>query len=478
MTTLPTYDAFISYRRADGARVARWLRAELQQFRLPPGVDSEHAPLRAYLDTAYQRASSDFYAQTIKPALLNSRFLIVVATPAAANRSAGEDWMWREIADYLAQNGPTRVVLVRAVGELLGALPAGLQERAPNLDVVDLRGASRFSFLNPVRNGRLADELVKILGVLLELPPDQMPLLRREEERRQQRRLGATAGALAAILVAAIGLTTFALTSRWQAKEAVESSLFATGRLLISTVRTLEDLGASADARSTLINDACDLMEKLDRESQETPPALATATCKVERALSWQALGESTRARTMMADAVASAEAMYRAEPSADGAFAVFKTYRRRLQLFDARDQAKHEAEVMKTVERFEQLSDAHPSMPQFAEDGAELLIDLLRSSKTGADEKSFARAERAIKLLKVALAAQEGDTPAAVERLQLKRAGLAAVLAVAKPMERSRWTAESREALKGLGTPRGDEAKAAFERTRTQLDALESGSM
>lgn len=202
----------------------------------------------------YQRASSDFYAQTIKPAFLKSRFLIVVATPAAEKRSAqGEDWMCREIEDYLAEHGPTRVVLVRAGGELLGALPAGLQDRAPNLDVVDLRGANRFSFLNPLRGGRLADELVKILAVLLELPPDQMPLLRRGEEPRQQRRLGATAGTLAAILLGAVGLTTFALTSRWQAKEAVQSSLFATGRLLISTVRTLEDSGASAELMATAL---------------------------------------------------------------------------------------------------------------------------------------------------------------------------------------------------------------------------------
>lgn len=87
-----TYDAFISYRRADGGRTARWLRRELEAFR-PPRTLRDRLPerLRIYLDTAYERGTTDFFDNTIRPALLASRFLIVVATPEAVHRPNGQD---------------------------------------------------------------------------------------------------------------------------------------------------------------------------------------------------------------------------------------------------------------------------------------------------------------------------------------------------------------------------------------------------
>ena len=56
------YDAFISDRRSDGGRTARWLRRELQAFR-PPRTLRDRLPrrLRIYLDAAYERGSTDFF---------------------------------------------------------------------------------------------------------------------------------------------------------------------------------------------------------------------------------------------------------------------------------------------------------------------------------------------------------------------------------------------------------------------------------
>jgi hypothetical protein len=89
------YDAFISYRRSDGMAVARWLRPALVGYRLPKAFRGKYgSKLSVYLDTAYERATSDFYQLNIKPALLSSRFLIVVATPDATRRPGGmEDWI-------------------------------------------------------------------------------------------------------------------------------------------------------------------------------------------------------------------------------------------------------------------------------------------------------------------------------------------------------------------------------------------------
>ena len=97
------YDAFVSYRRSDGNKVARWLRRELQAFRLPGSLGGRfNRQLRVYLDTAYERGPSDFYELNIKPAVLSSRFLLVVATPDALGRLGGEDWIVREVSDFVA----------------------------------------------------------------------------------------------------------------------------------------------------------------------------------------------------------------------------------------------------------------------------------------------------------------------------------------------------------------------------------------
>ena len=85
------YGAFISYRRRDGAVLARWLRWRLQLFELPPellSLLSEEARAlhsrkpRIYLDTAYEKPSDDFLTKKIYPALDQSRRLILISTPS------------------------------------------------------------------------------------------------------------------------------------------------------------------------------------------------------------------------------------------------------------------------------------------------------------------------------------------------------------------------------------------------------------
>ena len=191
------YDAFISYRRSDGSRIAGWLRRELQQFRPPRRLSARlDRPFRVYLDTAYERGSIDFYQRTIQPALMASRHLIVLATPDAVQRAGhAEDWIRREIDDFTAGQYAENVIVVRAAGEFDGPLPANLAERFPNVQIVDLRGAGRVWYLNPLRAPRFAAEKLKIIAPMLDLAPDEMPVLRQEEERKQQTRLGNLAGA-------------------------------------------------------------------------------------------------------------------------------------------------------------------------------------------------------------------------------------------------------------------------------------------
>ena len=88
-STILQFDAFISYRRLDGsghaARLRQWLS---KNTRLPPDVSTvREEPLEVYQDTAFERATDDFYAKEVRPALRASRHLIVVATPSAGGPS-------------------------------------------------------------------------------------------------------------------------------------------------------------------------------------------------------------------------------------------------------------------------------------------------------------------------------------------------------------------------------------------------------
>jgi hypothetical protein len=93
------YDVFISYRRLEGSGVARWLRDHLESYRLPSALRAGRAPIKAYLDTAFERATEDFWVQNIDPALHRSRFLLVIVTPSVFDPRADgpPSWVEREI---------------------------------------------------------------------------------------------------------------------------------------------------------------------------------------------------------------------------------------------------------------------------------------------------------------------------------------------------------------------------------------------
>ena len=160
--------------------------------------------LRAYLDTAYERGALDFFENTIRPALLASRFLIVVATPDAVLRpSPQDDWIKREIDEFIAAPNRGNLLLVRGGGDFDGPLPADLSARFPHIEIVDLRNVGRFWRLNPLRASRVSGELLKLIAPIAGVAPQDMPILRREQERIQQTRLGTAAGAALAILLGA-----------------------------------------------------------------------------------------------------------------------------------------------------------------------------------------------------------------------------------------------------------------------------------
>lgn len=324
MSDLP-YDVFISYRRSDGSKTAQWLRRELQSFRAPRALRGKFSrKLRVYLDVAFEKGTVDFYEHTIRPALLASRHLLVIATPDAALRdNGGNDWIRREIDEFCSGDNGSNLLLVRGAGPFDGPLPGDLSDRFRNMEIVDLRDVSRFWFLNPLRASRIANEKIKLIAPLIGIEASDMPILRREEERRQQSRIAITLGVLLGIFTAISTLTVFALNARSRASVALESSLSSTGSLILSLGRMTTSRGAAEEQLSGPISDACDVFDKLRVEANADPRARPLVVCYGQRARDHERLKELPEARELLEAAIAQSSAIHQRSRQVDDARSV-----------------------------------------------------------------------------------------------------------------------------------------------------------
>jgi len=368
------YDAFISYRRSDGGSVARWLRRELEAFR-PPRSLRDRLPqrLRIYLDTAYERGAADFFENTIKPALLASRFLIVVATPDAALRgSGGDDWIAREIDEFTCGPNGQNLLLVRGAGAFGGPLPGDLSRCFPHIEIVDLRDVGRFWYLNLLRASRIADEKLKLIAPVAGVAAQDMPALRREQERIQQSRIGAAAGVSLALLVTISSLTTYALISRYQATTALESTLAATASLVLRLGGS-DDTGAfSNEARKSFLNDACDLFDGLRTKASTDASARPLVICSGQRADDYEQLHEIDKARQFLQKAVVEAIAIHTRSHVPDDARSVVIALDQLCDFFERQGDAKTlVASLEKSDSTIAALQSDHPDQSFFPESRA-----------------------------------------------------------------------------------------------------------
>lgn len=375
------YDAFISYRRSDGSDVARWLRRELLAYRVPVSMrDRFGRRLRIYMDTAYERGTSDFYEQNVKPVLLSSSYLIVVATPGAVQRANGvNDWIAREITDFAVGPNGRNIIAVRGAGDFAGPLPGNLAIRFPNIEIVDLRGAGPLWYFSPTRVSRLTSEKLKIVAPLLNVPFEDMPKLRQEEENRQQSRRGALVGATLGVLVAVSGLSIFALHSRNQAIRSLEDSMFATGSMVLRATDLNDDAAdPAARTRRLLINQGCDLIDNLSSSSGVEPGITEFVTCKLYRAQDREEAQEQTEAKAMYEEAIRKAAARYAGLPRPDAADALIQAQQSYAEYFVRQnDDDSAETQYRKLLKAAQNYSGSDPTRPEYPAAEANALASL-----------------------------------------------------------------------------------------------------
>lgn len=406
------YDAFISYRRSDGAATARWLRRELQRFRAPRRLDRHrNRELKVYLDVAYERGTTDFYENTIRPALMASRHLIVLATPAAERRPPGiDDWIVREVEDFTAGPNGGNVVVARAAGPLDGPLPADLQERFPNIEIIDLTGVGRFWFMSPVRASRITGEKLKLIAPLLDLLPAEMPILRQEEERAQQVRIGSAAGIGLGVLIAVAGLSVYALRSQWRAQIALESSMFAASQMIVS-VTGQSDRKSDDGVRDTILNLSCDLLDKLSVEAFREPRAEAKMACLTERGMARERHGETAEAERHLKKAIDLGERHHAEQPIQAVAIAIMKARAQLVKLYrERKDSQNYETALVTLARRAQVLAEEHKASSDLQALAARIQWDLaVKQAQADDYDAAFETAEYAVRLAAVAI---EGGGP------------------------------------------------------------------
>jgi hypothetical protein len=400
------YDAFISYRRSDGGRTARWLRRELQAFH-PPRTLRDRLPqrLRIYLDTAYERGSTDFFENTIRPALLASRFLIVVATPDAVLRPNGDDdWIAREIDEFSRGPNGHNLLLVRGAGAFDGPLPGDLLARFPNIEIIDLRDVGWLWLFNPLRASRISDEKLKLIAPIIGIPAQDMPVLRREQERLQQARIGAAAGAALALFLTISTLTIYALISRARATTALESTLAATGSLVLKLGGSDGSAAFSKETRKNLVNDVCDLFDGLRKQANADARARPLLVCYAERAKDHEALKEVDQARKFFENAIAEAIGIHARSHSPDDGRSIVLALNELGDFFERQGDTKALAASLKEADpTIAALQADYPNQPFFPEARARRLQRL-----AGLDELQGQRSEQLSALDKAAALADE----------------------------------------------------------------------
>ncbi|MBV9729938.1 MAG: TIR domain-containing protein [Pseudonocardiales bacterium] len=224
------YDAFISYSHALDGALAPALQTGLERFAKPW---YRSRVLRVFRDTTNLAANPGLWT-SIEEALAASAWLVLMASPTAAQSK----WVNREIAWWLANKSPQRLLVVLTKGEFAWADDAGGDGRASAALPPALRGAFReephwvdLRWLHDVdqvdqSNPRLRDCVADIAAAVREVPKDEL-IGEHIRQRRHTRQLVCGAiTALAVLLIAALVAAVIAFQQRATAQRERDTAIF------------------------------------------------------------------------------------------------------------------------------------------------------------------------------------------------------------------------------------------------------------
>ena len=164
------YDAFISYKHGPvDSAAAKALQKNLEHFHVPiiagkaKGEGGRKRIRRVFLDEGELSATPAF-ASRIRQALKNSRWLIIVCSPATKD----SPWVDLEIRTFLEFHDRDHILAVMTSGEPADIFPeafAGSGSLPDEMLAADARGATVYEVVRKLRGDALLRVAAPILGL-------------------------------------------------------------------------------------------------------------------------------------------------------------------------------------------------------------------------------------------------------------------------------------------------------------------------
>ncbi len=245
------YDVFISYRSVDGRNVAEWLSKGLRNYRGPSSFAQTIPRIRIYRDTELERVTPAIWQERIRPALVRSRFFLLVLTPSVLEplESGEPNWVMREVREFLQLPQCANFLLTRAHGpDNLPNLPE-LAARFPEPGWVDIRPlATSWRRLFKISEAR--DKLTALAVPALGIADKDIPSFNRLAEREKRRVAWRVAGVSLVLLLLVSVLALVALSRRNEARRQRTTAL---GRQLAAQSSLLREEQPNLLSRAVLL---------------------------------------------------------------------------------------------------------------------------------------------------------------------------------------------------------------------------------
>lgn len=303
------YDAFISYSHAADGRLAPAIQSALHRFAKPWW--KLHAA-KVFRDETSLSASHDL-TESIKSALVQSRFFILLASPGAAQ----SEWVGREVGLWIERKARENILIVLTEGSIVwdqagdfdwsrtDALPKALAGvfRAEPL-WVDLSWARKTEQLS-MSDPRFQQAIARIAAPLHGKSLDEIT---GEEVRqhRKTRRLVQAAVASITLLAAAAGVAAWlAREAQLRAEANLKQALIAVNDIETAVAKDLQDLvGVPLVLRMKMLSAAEKVLTNLGTTDQSSAVRSTRAVMLSEFASAYGALGSYADATTRVREAM------------------------------------------------------------------------------------------------------------------------------------------------------------------------------
>lgn len=191
------YFAFISYKRED-EKWAKWLQYKLEHYHLPTNVRKDNQSLPQNIRPIFKDTSelaAGVLADEIHEALVNSKYLIVVCSP----RAAQSQWVGKEVQTFIDMERIDKIIPFVIRGKPFSENP---EEECFPVALLNLPKEQELLGVNINEMGRDA-AVVKVVARMFGLKFDTL-WQRFEKEKMRRRRLWTLAGLIAIITSFAI----------------------------------------------------------------------------------------------------------------------------------------------------------------------------------------------------------------------------------------------------------------------------------